>query len=356
MEIKDVVIIIPAYNPDEKFLRFLADLKNAGYKKILVVDDGSREDTKHFFQKASKEYRCDIVTHGINLGQGRAYKSGFNHYLLKSGKGGDYMDIIGVIQCDCDGQHQVEDVNKCADLLRANPNKFILGVRDFTGKNIPFRSRFGNQCTNFVFKVFCGLDIKDTQTGLKGIPVSLIPRLMETPGERFEYASSVLLETKKSGIEIVQFPIKTIYINGNETSHFNPLRDSFRIYSLILKYLLSSLSAFVVDIVMFSIFLSLFYKAMPEYYIIISTYLAKIISCSYTFFVNKNIVFERKGNKNSTVLKFAILCIIQSSLSGFLTNDLVKAIGWSEVVSKVIIDTVLFFASFQVQNRWVFKK
>lgn len=68
--------------------------------------------------------------------------------------------------------------------LRQNPEKFILGVRDFSDKTIPFRSRFGNHCTTLVFRLFCGLDISDTQTGLKGIPVSFIPPLMETPGER----------------------------------------------------------------------------------------------------------------------------------------------------------------------------
>lgn len=123
----------------------------------------------------------------------------------------------------------MEDINRCAELLRRNPDKFILGIRDFLDKSIPFRSRFGNSCTSWVFKFFCGLDLKDTQTGLKGIPASFIPTLMETPGERFEYASSVLLKTKRQGVEILQFPIQTIYINGNETSHFNPLLDSVRI-------------------------------------------------------------------------------------------------------------------------------
>lgn len=87
-EIDDVVIIIPAYNPDSKFISFLRALKAAKYKHILVVDDGSREDTKHFFEEAQKEYGCHVVTHSINLGQGRAYKSGFNDYLLKTVRGG----------------------------------------------------------------------------------------------------------------------------------------------------------------------------------------------------------------------------------------------------------------------------
>ena len=159
------------------------------------------------------------------------------------------------------------------------------------------------------------MDLKDTQTGLKGIPKSFIPILMETPGERFEYASSCLLETKKQGVEILQFPIKTIYINGNETSHFNPFLDLVRIYSLILRYLISSLSAFIVDIVAFSIFLVIFKGMMPEIYIFFSTYMAKVISCTYSFLVNKNLVFEHHGKGISTAFKWIVLCVVQATMS-----------------------------------------
>ena len=350
MNNKDVVIIIPAYNPDDKFITHLKNLRDNYYDQIIVVDDGSREDTKHYFKQAVEEFGCDLVQHNVNLGQGRAYKSAFNYFLGKYAK-----TTIGVIQCDCDGQHHIEDINKCADLLRQNPEKFILGVRCFKDKSIPFRSRFGNNCTSFVFKVFCGLDIDDTQTGLKGIPTSFVPRLMETPGERFEYASSVLLETKKAGVEILQFPIHTIYINGNETSHFNPLVDSIRIYSLILKYLASSLSAFIVDIIAFTIFLHIFKGFLPGLYIVIATYSAKVISCTYTFFVNKNLVFENDKNGHAQAVKFVLLCILIATLSGWLTSTVVFMTGFNEVVIKIVVDTLLFFLSFQLQNRWVFK-
>lgn len=353
--ISDVVIIIPAYNPDKKMIDFLSDLNKAGYKKIIIIDDGSKAKTEKYFEQAEIKFGCDVIHHSINLGQGRAYKTGFNHYLLKAFRGGIYENTIGIIQCDCDGQHKVEDVNRCADLLRINPEKFILGIRDFSNKDIPFRSRFGNKCTNLVFQLFCGLDIKDTQTGLKGIPASFIPQFIETPGERFEYASSMLLETKRQGMEILQFPINTVYINGNETSHFNPILDSVRIYSLIFKYLISSLSSFILDIVFYTIFLAVFKTITLNYYIIVSTYFAKTISCSYTFLVNKNLVFHKQGDILYSVCKFIILCIVQSTLSGFLTNVLVKHMVWNEVLSKILIDTLLFFLSFQIQSRWVFR-
>lgn len=348
--VKGIVLIIPAYNPDEKFVFFLDKLTADGWKDIIVVDDGSKQECQHYFKEAADKYGCQLIRHNVNLGQGRAFKSAFNYFI------GKYRgaDVVGVVECDCDGQHIVEDVNRCAELLRDNPDKFILGVRNFSDNSIPFRSRFGNKCTSFVFKAFCGIDIKDTQTGLKGIPTSFIPALMEIPGERFEYASSVLLETKNRGIEILQFPIETIYINGNETSHFNPLLDSLRVYSLILKYLMASISSFIIDIVAYSIFIILFRDISTAYYIVIATYLAKIFSCTYSYMVNKQLVFESKGAPVITAIKFFSLCGIQATCSGFITRGVVSMTCWNEVGCKIIVDIVLFFVSFQIQNRWVF--
>lgn len=228
------------------------------------------------------------------------------------------------------------------ELLRSNPEKFILGIRNFEDKSIPFRSRFGNNCTSFVFKWFCGLDLKDTQTGLKGIPKAFISKLMETPGEHFEYASSVLLETKKCGVQIIQFPIRTIYINGNKRSHFKPLVDSIRIYSLILKYLASSISSFIVDVIIYSIFISTLVHILPKYYVIISSYIAKVFSCTYVYLINKGIVFQSNENDFSAVWKFILLCVVQSTCSGVLTSILVLMLQWNEVFCKIGVDIVLF--------------
>lgn len=349
--VEGIVLIIPTYNPDEKFINFLIDLIADGWRDIIIVDDGSRPECSHYFDKAVNQYDCQLVRHYVNLGQGRAFKSAFNYFIGRYGG----SSIIGIVECDCDGQHTAEDVNRCAELLKSNQNKFILGVRNFNDKSIPFRSRLGNKCTNIVFKLFCGMDIDDTQTGLKGISADFVYKLIETPGERFEYASSVLLEAKKQGMEILQYPIQTIYINGNESSHFRPLLDSIRIYSMLLKYMLSSLSAFIVDVLMFSIFLTVTKDMMLSRHIVTSTYLAKFISCAYSFTVNKRLVFENREKKLSIVMRYIVLCIVQSSVSGLLTSVLVEWLFWNEVLCKMIIDTMLFCVSYKIQNRWVFK-
>ncbi len=355
MELDKVVVIIPALNPDEKLLKTLSQLMNAGYEKIILVNDGSRKEQEYIFEEALKMgtergIALDVLKHSVNLGQGRAYKTAFNFYL------GKYSEAAGVIQCDADGQHHIDDILECTRLFLERENEFILGVRDFDSPNVPFRSRFGNKCTSVVLNVFCGINVRDTQTGLKGIPSVLIPYLMETPGERFEYATSVLLEVKKREIPITQFNIQTIYINGNESSHFNPLLDSIRIYSLLLCYVLSSVSAFVIDIVLFALFVRIFSPVIRENYILVATYLAKCFSCTYTFFINKRLVFCSNGKFISTGWKFVLLCILQATASSLLVKYFFSVLQWNEIIVKIIVDTLLFFVSFVVQQKWVFAK
>lgn len=346
----DIVIIIPAYNPDAKFISFLHSLKNDGWEEIIVVDDGSRDDTQGYFDIAENDYGAHIVRHHINLGQGRAFKSAFNYFL---GKNGENNNIIGVVECDCDGQHILEDVNKCADLLRKHPNAFVLGVRNFDDKSIPFRSRFGNKVTNWIFKFLCGLDIKDTQTGLKGISKEFVKTLIEAPGERFEYASSVLLQAKKEGVEIIQFPISTIYIDGNATSHFNPLNDSIRIYSLILGYSVSSLTTVIIDFIAFYIFSNVFYGFDNDVYL--ATSCAKLFSGTYNFYVNKRHVFKSKGNWKKEFVKYVCLCGLHVLVSGTLIKFIIRETTASRMLVKALVDTVLFFLVYYIQNMWVFK-
>ena len=118
---------------------------------------------------------------------------------------------------------------------------------------------------------------------------------------------------------------------------------------------ISSLSAFIVDIVLYSIFLVIAAKFAGKYYIVVATYLSKIFSCTYSYFVNKNIVFSRKNSSNKlTSIKYIILCMAQSTCSGLLTSGLASLTAWNPVMCKIIVDVVLFFASFHIQNKWVF--
>lgn len=225
-------VIIPAYKPD-KTLTVIADQLWLSECRIVVVDDGSGEEYRNIFE-GIKDI-CVVLTHLENRGKGAAIKTAL-HYIKDEVWG---CDVIGVM--DADGQHMIQDVMKLSEFSKEHQGALALGVRS-VGKEMPLKSRLGNQITRNVFKIISGVDVSDTQTGLRAFAPDLISELLKVDGDRYEYEMNVLLAFAKKGIPIVEFPIHTIYQDkNNSSSHFRALWDSVRIYKNILKFTLSSL-------------------------------------------------------------------------------------------------------------------
>lgn len=347
--INDVCVIIPAFNPDEKlFVKFAKEVVQ-NFSKIVVVNDGSDEECNSIFEKVAQvSSNIVILKHSVNLGKGRALKTAFN-YVLNA-----YPDCVGSVAADCDGQHGIDDVIKCAESLKENPSSLVIGVRDFNKKDVPFKSRYGNKITRIIFKLFIGLSIKDTQTGLRALSNELMRIFMNTNGERYEYETNMLIECKQNNISIEQVPISTIYIEKNQTSKFNPIKDSLSIYKLFGKYIISALSSFVIDIILFNIFLMLLNKYDVPNGIIIATVVARIISSLCNFKINAKMVF--KNMNKTSLIRYIILVILQMIVSAFTVDYLSKFIPINVTVIKIIVDLIIFVVNFVVQREFVFKQ
>lgn len=347
---REIPVIIPSYEPDEKLLQLLADLRDSGFSNIVVVDDGSGKEYQHFFEQAEKAYGCRVMHHAINMGKGRALKTAFD-FVLQS-----FPDSVGCITADSDGQHTPECILSCAKALMDHPDSLIMGCRCFDKENVPARSEFGNKCTRIVMKFLAGVSVSDTQTGLRGIPYSFMKELLTLKGERFEFETNMLMETKKSKIPIVEVPIQTIYIEENRTSHFNPVKDSVRIYMLFGKFLFSSLSSSVVDLVLFSVFCYLLKDRQwgSITYIMVSTVFARVLSAVYNYAINYKVVFESKNSVGSTVVRYFLLAAVQMCCSALLVNFLYPLFGGAEVLVKIPVDVFLFFISFVIQREFVY--
>ena len=346
-----IPVVIPAYEPDEKLIALMDGLVAAGFAPLVVVNDGSEGEGYDRIFEAVREKGAVVLSHAVNMGKGRALKTAFNYCLT------EYPDMIGVITADSDGQHTPEDIRKCMDALSENADALVLGVRDFDESGIPARSVFGNKITSVVMKFLTGLSISDTQTGLRGIPSEFMRFLLTEKGERFEFETNMLMDARELGIIIKEVPIRTIYLEENRSSHFNPIKDSLRIYAIFLKFLFSSLSSSVVDIVFFGIFCSLF-KNMPIAigYIMLSTILARIISATYNFTINYKVVFKGKGSRGKAAVKYVALAICIMLLSGGLVSFFHGLIpNVPEFVVKIPVDTLLFLVSFFVQREVVYK-
>lgn len=217
------VILIPAYNPDATLPGFVREL-SAAFREIVVVDDGSTEGCGYFLE-LEKIPRCKVLHHAVNRGKGAALKTGLG-----------FIGEKDVITADADGQHTVQDIKKLAVRLRSHPDGLVLGVRSFKG-NVPLRSRFGNFWTRIFFFLLTGIRIKDTQTGLRAIPAALVRRAMSIEGDRYEYEMAVLTDARNHPAKPSQVSIETIYRDNNAGSHFNPMKDTVRIYRALVREL-----------------------------------------------------------------------------------------------------------------------
>lgn len=225
-------ILIPAYRPDEKLLHLLESLQASGLHEILIVNDGSGPDCDEIFSGIQTRWsHVKILSHDVNRGKGSSLKTGFQ-YLLDHAPD----SIAGAVTADADGQHTVPDIQRILSEMELAPGALVLGARAFDSA-VPFRSAFGNGLTRFLIRFLYGLRISDTQTGLRGIPRSVMELCLEIPSGRYEFELDMLLGAMSRGIEIRSVPIHTIYIDGNASSHFHPLRDSARIYSVLFRNL-----------------------------------------------------------------------------------------------------------------------
>lgn len=345
-----VVLLIPALNPDRRLLELLESLRGQWTGPMLLVDDGSDAEHRDIFRQA-EDLGCQVVGHARNLGKGRALKTGFNYCLTH------YPDAIGSVTADADGQHTPQDIRACADALRAHPQSLIMGCRDFAAAGVPTHNQLGNRITRTFMRLLCGVTVTDTQTGLRGISSDFMSQLLDVPGERFEFETNMLLETRTLEVPIREVTIQTLYLEGNKSSHFNPLVDSWRIYKLLLKFCAASIIGFVVDILLFALFLRLFrdakvYVVEP---IVAATVLARIISATVNYLINRKAVFKSKKSSKRSFPRYAALCVIQMILSAALVTWISSLVTLSSTtLVKLIVDLCLFFLSFQIQRRWVF--
>ncbi len=339
----NIFIVIPTLDPDEDImLKFIEELKGE-FKNILVINDGSKGIHDKFFNKLKKD-GIKVLTHHKNLGKGRALKNSFN-YLLN-----EYPNIEGCVTCDCDGQHSVKDIKKCAKALLKEPDNLILGVRNFELDYVPPKSKFGNKITRNIFKMFIGLDISDTQTGLRALSKKLMYTFMDLSGERYEYETNMLIECKNENINISEVEIETIYLNSNANSHFNPLKDSILIYKLFLKYFVSSFSSFILDIILF---IAIFGILNINSKILAATILARVVSSIYNYIINSNLVF--KNLSVSSLVKYYLLAIINMFISGCFVTYLYNLLGIPVLIIKIIVDSILWLINIIIQREFVFK-
>lgn len=271
-------------------------------------------------------------------------KTGIRH-LKDSG-------ICGFVTADSDGQHDAGDVHRIACTLLEEPDKVILGCRNFSLENVPFKSRFGNRFSSFFFRQTTGISCHDTQTGLRGIPLSLSDLALSVRGERYDYEMNFLIHCARSGISFVPVPIKTLYEDNNRCSHFRPVRDSLLIFKEPLKFASASFCSAIVDVGAFFLFThAAFLPVISE--VFWANITARCISGVFNFCLNRSWSFQSKGFAPVEFLKYILLFFMQMISSSLLVSFF-SGLPIPVTVIKIIVDCMLFFLSYIIQKRFIF--
>ena len=227
----DHIIIIPSLNPDTKLITLVDELTGGGADKIIIVNDGSDADHTPIFELLKGRGNVIVLEHAVNLGKGAALKTAFSYCAehFRCGK--------GVITADCDGQHTAKDIFRIAEAMTQTPGRLIMGVRPFSKSSTPWRSYFGNTATNRFYNFIYHINLSDTQTGLRGIPLTELEWMAKIRGQRYDYELNILIQSRRRGLKIEQIPIEIVYFDNNQGSHFRTVSDSL----LIIKMLVSNL-------------------------------------------------------------------------------------------------------------------
>lgn len=355
---KEIPIVIPAYQPDRRLLTLLEELDRAGMGPVWLVDDGSGAEYRQLFARAGEQVRPrggKILTHPENRGKGAALKTAFAA-LLK-----EYPEMTGAVTADCDGQHTPSCIGKIREALAQDPGVLVLGVRQFRQEGVPWKSRAGNLLTEQLFSALAGVRVRDTQTGLRGIPRPFMTRVTKLKGDRFELEMEMLLLAAEEG-DILQIPIQTLYDSrDHHQTHFHPWKDSLKIYRVLwgrfFRFLLSSLSAALVDLAAFHLLCGALENRWPSVYPALATLGARVLSAAWNGWINYTLVFRSRESPPAAAGKYLILVLVQTGTSAALVTTLVRLWpGGPRVAFKAAVDTALFLVSYRVQQRLVFRK
>ena len=209
------LIIIPAYNAARTVADVVKSCVNI-ISNILVVDDGSRDDTA----AAAKSAGAEVMSHSRNRGKGAALKTGFA-WALEHG-------FDAVITLDADGQHLPHEIPKFLACREETHADLIIGGRAHLFAQMLPRRRLANRFSAWTIAKASKTGITDSQSGFRLYSANLLRNVrLRTDG--FDMESEVIVHAGRRGFKVVTTPIELGFVDGISTSHYNPLKDTLRI-------------------------------------------------------------------------------------------------------------------------------
>jgi glycosyltransferase involved in cell wall biosynthesis len=199
MNDRNVYVVIPAFNEEKVIKNVLEEINKSGYDNLVVVDDGSADNT---FEEAKKIQNIIVLRHKINRGKGAATKTGIEAAKLLG------ADII--VTMDGDGQHNPEDIKKLIEPIIQKRFEVVLGTRLKNPTGMPWYKIIQNHIGNIITWYLFGLWVTDSQSGFRAYSRKAA-ELINTRADRYEYDSEVIREIYIYKLKYKEVPIEVRY-------------------------------------------------------------------------------------------------------------------------------------------------
>ena len=214
-----IVVVIPAFDEAPRIAAVVRGVIRAGFRDVIVVDDGSRDDTT----LEAAEAGARVVLHPINCGAGAAVKTGLELALR--------LGADAAVMLDADGQHDPAEIGAVLAPVQAGKADLSLGVRLKDRGTMPAITRLFNLAGNLVTFFLSGIWVKDSQSGFRALSKAAMT-LMEVEGSGFEFCTEMIMEAARLGLRIEQVPIRTIYTEaarGKGQNYSTGLKTVFKL-------------------------------------------------------------------------------------------------------------------------------
>ena len=192
-------IVLPAYNEAKIIRDVVKEIQDAGYRKIIIVDDGSHDDT---YEVARSIPDVIALRHKINRGKGAATKTG-----IEAAK---HLGVEIVVTMDSDGQHNPTDIVELIKPIQEGACHVVLGTRLKNPKGMPWYKILANHIGNAFTWYIYGLWVSDSQSGFRAYSRHAVD-LINTRTDRYEYDSEVIREIYLHKLRYAQIPIEVRY-------------------------------------------------------------------------------------------------------------------------------------------------
>lgn len=212
-------ILVPAYNEAKSIGAVVADLAQHGWTNVLVVDDGSSDQTHIVAQL----HGARVLKRRQNAGQGAALMAGIRHLLP--------LGPSCIVTFDADGQHQAADVTALVAPITTNQADIVLGSRFLNNSSVPFWRRLILKMGVLATRLLSRIDISDVHNGLRALgPRAFTSIRLTSP--RMGHASEIMYQISHHQLRYLERPVTITY---GAHHHSQPLRRSFGLGLHLLK-------------------------------------------------------------------------------------------------------------------------